>query len=375
MTILDRYLIRQFLANFIILFALIYLLATAIDVLLQLDEFIKAARAAAGDDGGPVRSVVAFVVLLVRYHGPRFFQLYAYLLGLTTVGAMGFTLAQLVRHRELVAILAAGASLFRVGWPIILTAFALNLLHLVNSNVVLPHFAPVLIRGHTDLRATEARAFEIPFTADSNGMLLQSPAFHRDTGVLERPIFLVRGEDGRTIRRINADAAEWNEARSAWMLLNGRALTPVGETGSDGNEDDRRDEVAFVVTDLSPRVLTVRRYRLFAQMLSGRQIEELIKSSSNVDKKTLARIKYSRFAVVLTNMLMLIMTLPFFLIRLPVPMLQRSVLCSGVAIAAMLGAFVGIEVDFVALGPAAGVFFPVIVLIPLALASACFIRT
>ena len=70
-------------------------------------------------------------------------------------------------------------------------------------------------------------------------------------------------------------------------------------------------------TDLTPEALVVRRYAQFAQMLSPGQIEQLLESPGAVDATALARIKYSRYSVVFTNILMLLLTIPFFLLREP----------------------------------------------------------
>ncbi len=376
---IDRYIIRRFLTNFVILFTLVYVLATSIDISLQVDEFMQAVRTITGDDAAWWDSARTFVRSVVEFHAPRIFQLYAYLLGLTGVGALGFTLAQMMRHRELVAMLASGVSLYRIAWPIILAAFSLNALHLVNSNLVLPLLASDLIRGHDELGATGGEGFKIPFTADSNGALLYSPRFDRAHEVLHELTIIERDDEGRAMRRITADSAQWNEDSQAWMLENGQAVIPAG-SADPAAEEERRDlvqsaPVASFSTDLSPRVLVVRRYAEFAQMLSPAQIEELIATSDAVDVNDLARIRYGRYSTVLTNMLMLIMALPFFLMRVPGPLMRRSMLCAGSALGAMLGAFIGMEVDFEALPPAASVFFPVIVLIPIALASVTFIKT
>jgi lipopolysaccharide export LptBFGC system permease protein LptF len=377
--LLDRHIIRRFLTNFVILFLLVYLLATSIDIILQVDEFMQAVDQSAGVDAGWFERARTLALIVVDFHGPRIFQLFAYLLGLSCVGAMGFTLAQMMRHGELVALLGAGMSLYRVAWPIIVAAFFLNGLHLINSNIVLPMFASDLIRSHGEMAPQASGAFDVPFTADRNGALLHSPKFDRHKGVLDRPTIIERGDDGKATRRITAESAVWDEDRGEWILTNGQALVPSDDRA--GEEDPaRRDLVRSTpverfATDLSPRVLVIRRYAEFAQMLSPAQIEELIATSETVDLNDLARIRYSRYAIILTNLLMLIIGLPFFLLRLPGPLLARSMLCAGASLTAMLGAFIGMEVNFDALSPAFSVFFPVVVLVPVALAAVTFIRT
>ena len=375
MFILDRYLIRRFITNFVILFVLIYLLATAIDIILQLDEFTRAAHSRAGEDASLVMFLSTFTKLTFSYHGPRFFQLYAYLAGLVAVGAMGFTVAQMQRNRELLAILASGMSLFRVAWPIVVAAFVLNLLHLVNSNIILPKLAPALVQSHGDLETEGETFFPIPLTKDGRGAILHAPAYNQDTQYLTEPTFIRRNARGTTTERITADAATWNDAVDAWELKNGKAMIRIESGNPDAPDQIITQPSDRFQTDLSPKVLVVRRYKEFAQMLSPQQIQEMIETGGAVDTRALARIKFGRYSVVISNVLMLIICLPFFLTREPGSLLKRSMMCAGVAVLAMLGTFVGMEVPFQGLSPAASVFSPVIILLPLALASLSFVKT
>jgi len=374
MTMLDRAIIRRFLINFAILFALIYLLASSIDFILQLDEFMKAVQASIGAEAGLPATLLELGRLSATFYGPRAFQAYAYFLGLVSVGAMGFTLAQMIRHRELVAILASGVSLHRVAWPMIVAAFGLNLIQLVNSNAILPRLAPQLIRDHGDLAEDSVGRFSIPLTVDSRGLRLHSPEFDRSRETLASPTFIEPDAIGRGTRRITAKSATWDEVSQAWRLDGGRMIVPTldenGEVVSIETEP-----MESVATDLSPRVLVVRRYKAFAQMLSPSQIEELMAGGAVVDAAFLARVKYARYSTVFSNMLLLIIALPFFLIRQPVNLLRRSAACAAVSLPLMLGAFVGMEVEFEALPPVVAVFLPVIVMIPLAFAGATWVRT
>jgi len=380
MSILDRYIIRRFVVNFAILFVLIYLLATSIDLILQLDEFMQIVEERHGEDVPFLIGARELGALAVDLYWPRFFQLFAYLLGLVSVGAMAFTLSQMYRHRELVAILASGMSLYRVAWPIVVAGFGLNVLHMVNSNVVLPRLAPLLIRSHSDLGRSGSETFPLPFTEDGNGALIQSPAFHRDANTLETPTILERDGDGRTTRRITADQAIWNEADRAWTLVGGQVIRrsdPV--TDADEPHDQERivrtQSIDRFETDLTPRAIIVKRYAAFAQMLSPSQIEELLESPGSVDRASLARIKFGRYSVVLTNLLMLLLTLPFFLLREPANLLRQSVWCAAVALTTMLGSFIGMEVDLAGFSPVAAVFLPVAVLVPLTLGSLVLVKT
>ena len=85
---------------------------------LQLEQYLKVAAqsVAAGDHSN---RLTAFVAMVFRYHGPRVFQFFQFMVGLLSVGAMGFTFAQMHRTRELVAIMAAGVPLRRCVWAVL----------------------------------------------------------------------------------------------------------------------------------------------------------------------------------------------------------------------------------------------------------------
>jgi lipopolysaccharide export LptBFGC system permease protein LptF len=372
--LIDRYIVRRFLANFVILLGLLFVFAISIDLLLQLDKFVEVAKATTGPDGGFVEQMSALVAIVVNFHAPRVFQFYAYMLGLLSVGAMGFTLAQMHRHRELVAVLASGVRLHRIAAPILCAALGLNLLQLANQELVLPRLAPLLIRSHGDIGQKGAEAFEVRFTSDGKGNLLQAPSFDPITDTLTLPTFLERDEAGRTVRRVTADQGTWDGSAGAWRLENGRAITPQA-SGTGTTTVLVGQPLNRYPTDLGPEVLKVRRYREYATMLSLGQIRRMLQTPGVVDADALVRFALARFATVLINMMVLAMTLPFFLLREPASLLRNSLLCAGTAIPTMLGALLGFAIQFPGIPPALSVFLPVLVLLPVCLFMVSLIKT
>jgi hypothetical protein len=94
-----------------------------------------------------------------------------------------------------------------------------------------------------------------------------------------------------------------------------------------------------------------------------------------VDNDTLARFLFGRVSTVMINMLLLVMTLPFFLLREPADLVRKSIVCSGVAIPVMLGALLGVTVELPGVPVALAVFLPGLVLIPVAMFMVGLIRT
>jgi lipopolysaccharide export LptBFGC system permease protein LptF len=241
-TIIDRHIIARFFTNFVILFVLLFVFAVAIDLILNLDKFVDAARTLAGADASALRIAIRLVGVIVNFEGPRIFQFFAYLNGLTAVGAMGFTLSQMIRHRELVAVMASGVSLYRLAMPFIIGVFTLSVLQLLNQELVLPRVAPMLLRDHGRIGEAGLETFEVAFTPDGAGNLLQAPLFDPATATLTSPTFLERDGAGRTLRRVTAARAQWSDADGGWRLSDGLAvrLRPMWSENdsNDVNETD-----------------------------------------------------------------------------------------------------------------------------------------
>ena len=138
MILLDRFVILRFLSNFLVLFGLLFMFVISIDVIVQFDEFSDTAEEIAEKEN---RSYAAVLVhAIIEFHGPRIFQLYAYMVGLVGVAAAGFTLAQMHKAKELVAIMASGTSLHRIAAAILAAQVGLVVVQLVDQELILPQF-------------------------------------------------------------------------------------------------------------------------------------------------------------------------------------------------------------------------------------------
>jgi lipopolysaccharide export system permease protein len=372
--LIDRYIFKRFAANFIILFALLFVFAAAIDLILNLDRFIDVARAQSGEDASMLQVTASFFWLMIDFELPRIFQFYAYLHGMVAVGAMAFTLAHMHRYKELVAVMASGMSLYRIALPFFIAAFFISLIQLANQELLLPRVAPLLLRGHSQIGESSVNEFEVQLTTDARGNVMQSPSFNPATNTLLSPTILERNERGLTTRRISADKAVWDQSQQAWLLTNGQAVLLPTDDVPRGRLLPR-EPIELYQTDLDPRVLTVRRHSQFAAMLSLNQISEMLDSGGVANTDALMRYGYSRFATVLMNLLVMALTLPCFLLREPSNLLRKSVLCAALAIPAMLGAAVGMMADLPGIPPAGGVFLPIVILLFVALVPWTYFKT
>ena len=222
MLLLDRWIARRFFGNFALIFSVMFLFAVSIDTILQLDAYIEMSRLAVKAGRFP-GLWAALPIAIIDYHAPRVFQFFAYMVGMCSVAAAGFTLTQMVRTREIVAMLAAGISLWRVGVSILGVAVALNLAQLVNGEVLLPRLAPLLVREHSAILQPTVQSFPVKLIEDRQRNLLLASSFDPATATARNLIVLERDERGAATRRIEAATAIWSVERGGWILQDATA--------------------------------------------------------------------------------------------------------------------------------------------------------
>ena len=381
MGLLDRWIAMRFLGNFALIFSVMFLFGVSIDTILQLDSYIDASRMAV--DAGRFSSLwTAVPVAVVDFNAPRVFQFFAYLLGLCSVAAAGFTVTQMVRTRELVAMLSAGVSLWRVGLAMVAVAVGLNLLQLINGELILPRLAPMLVRETESILQAGVRGFPVRLVQDINGTLILAQSFEPATETAQHFLVIERDERGGATRRIEARSATWNQERGGWTLVEGLASGRAAPTNSgdasranpNAARIDRSEAIDFVATDISPKSILARRFRGFAQLLSAPQIAELARDGG-LDQGVATRIVGQRFAGACVNLLMLVICLPFFLLREPQKMLRPSVVCAVVSVTGLLGSLFVMTVPLPFLPATVGVFLPVALLMPIAAGRVGSLRT
>jgi lipopolysaccharide export LptBFGC system permease protein LptF len=315
------------------------------------------------------------------------------MVGLALVGAMGFTFTQMVRHRETVAALAGGISLRRLAMPVMVVAAIMMGLKFIDQEFILsnPRIAPLLARDHGDAGNREWSASAVPPTADGSRRVFMAREFlPKQSRLLDLHVW-ERDQQGILTRHVAAAAAEWREG--AWELEGAREL-PVGlaPSGSDvtippeGVASGRVDGTAAgaavaggvrIATDLDPAALLLRRDSRVVEALSWRQIGAML-ASPKLDptmRDKLVRVKWGRISIAISTFLSLMITMPFFLVREPRNMLVQSLKCAPVGIFALLGSVFGASAPVPGLPVVLAVFLPVLVLIPITIASWTSVRT
>jgi len=384
-TILDRYIARQFFLNTLALLVRLGSFVVAVDVSLNIDRFLSAAdRLLEGESPSTLRKLVVTALLVADLWWPKLLQLFAYMVGLALVGAMGFTFTQMVRHRETVAAMAGGISLRRLARPVLVVAALMMGLKFIDQEFILsnPRIAPLLSRDHGDAGNREWSASAVPPTADASFRVFMAREFIPSESQLNDVRVWERDQNGLLTRHLVASSAVWRDG--AWELQGAREV-PVGLAPSGAETVPPPRAVGAggaggavrVQTDLDPAALLLRRDARVVESLSWRQIGSML-SSPRLDpglRDKLVRVRWSRISIALSTFLSLLITMPFFLVREPRNMLLQSLKCAPIGIIALLGSVFGASAPVPGLPVLLAVFLPVLVLIPIAIAAWSSVRT
>jgi len=378
MNTLDRYIARQYLFNALALLVILFSFVVAVDVALNLDKFLKSATDMMGPTGGgEVRRIVLATLLVFDLWWPRLLQLFTYLVGLVLVAAMGFTFTQMVRNREMVAVLAGGISLHRLMRPVLIVAAVFLVIKVIDQECVLsqPKVAALLARDTNDAGVREWKDFPVRLASDSDHRVWLARRFDPGAGEMEDVTIWVRDAGGQAQSIIHADKAQWRAG--GWDLTGSRHESTTLALSGSSAVVGRDSAPTRILTDLDPSTLKFNRYATFSQTLSWGQIGEMLGSASVKPdvRDRLQRIRWGRVSQLLSSVLSLIITMPFFLMREPRNMLLQSLKASPIGIISLMGGVLLSSVAWPGLPPGFAVFIPVLVLIPVAIAAVSWLKT
>lgn len=152
MTIIDRYLLRQFLQVFAICFCSLNGIYIIFDGFGNLDEFLRHAN-----QGGNLLAIMG------EYYSFQSIYFFDRLSSVLTMMAAMFTVTWLRRHQELTALEAAGISKWRLIAPLAVAAAVISLGSAFSREFVIPSIRDELSRTPADLRGAEAQEVEPVF--------------------------------------------------------------------------------------------------------------------------------------------------------------------------------------------------------------------
>lgn len=376
MKILDRYILRQFFINFVILTVVFLSLFLVVDLVVTLDKFLEGGQYWSDRYGG---LLPATLVVIADYYGPMLVLIYAFCSGVPVLGAMGFTLASLQRNRESTAVVASGVSLYRLAAPIVVAGILLCGAALPLQELVIPPLAEKLSRSKSDLKRPEPEGVALQLVPDESGDLLSAASFDGEHGMLRDVTIHERDSAGLLVRRISATQAYWVEARGGWELVNGMAAELSGLDMSDpGTLRTEPQVVELFETGLSPQVLTVRQQSGFYEWFLTMGDLQSLQSNPAVEpakRGELTRILWGRFSLLVVNVLVLVMGLAFFLQVDRPNLMAQAVKAAGVCLPIWGGGLLVLFTGAGGLNPVATAWLPVVIYLPVSAMLLQFVRT
>jgi lipopolysaccharide export system permease protein len=314
-TIIDRYLLRQFVQVLVICFLSIIGLYIVIDAFGHLDHFVDYA-----DKHG---SLLGTMASFYAYRSIAFFDRTS---GVLTLIAVMFTVTWIQRYHEMTALLAAGIPRLRVLRPVLVAAVGVSLVAAANRELVMPGIRQQLALDTKNLGGEQESLMQARF--DSNRILIGGERIVPATKTIVRASFVLPRQLDQFGKQLTAAEARFMPAeanRPTGYLLSGvtapKALlkqpsllveanpvviTPVG------NDWLRPDQV-FIVSALSFEFLSAgANWRDFAA--TSEMIRELRAPSTDLGNDVRVAI-HTRFMQPFLDTTLLFLGLPFVVTR------------------------------------------------------------
>jgi lipopolysaccharide export LptBFGC system permease protein LptF len=304
-SILDRYILRSFLSAYLTLLAVGIGLYVLGDALVNIDEF-------AGDRSVGTGEMLA---AMADYYGHNLPLYFSQLSGPVMAIAAAFTLGVMLRNNEQTILVSCGTPLIpRVIVPILLGSVGLVAAWVANRELLIPAWAHKMARTHDDVLGR--RVAGVDCARDDNRTILTALRQYPAAGALQRVYIVEPGPKGAARSLVVADAAEWTPERHTWKLQRGYRLAmddPLGGSGvGDGIRRETVEEYPFM---LSPQELQLRTASQWAELLSLRELGELLRSRNLPNRSLIAMSMHVRLTTPLVQWLLLLLAIPFFLSR------------------------------------------------------------
>jgi lipopolysaccharide export system permease protein len=367
LSILDRYVLRSLLVNYLIALGTMLSLYVVLDVFVNMDEFTE--------QGYPIPTVVRNVF---SYYWPNLLLYFTQLSSVITLFACLATIARMRRLNEITAVLVSGVSLYRLAAPVIVFGLATTALLIVDTEWLIPTVAHRLARDRDDVDGT--KVYEVLFVPDREGALLSAGQFHPTERDLKQLLVLTRDESGDIVQTLEADRAAWEppdptRLHGRWRLERSRQTTRVREQQArlGPHAAKRITYPAYYESELSPEAIQLRQSEGWVRFLNLSQLNELEKRGGAMLAEVI-QTKHARNTAPIVAVVMLLLGLPFFLDRSPANVLSDTGKCMVVCGLCYVAAFISQSIR-PASGSALPVWIPIFVFGTLAMILIDRIRT
>ena len=212
-TIIDRYMLRQFVQVLVICLMSLIGLYIVIDAFGHLDHFV--------DYAGKHGNLLGIMVSYYAYRAIAFFDRTS---GVLTLIAVMFTVTWIQRHHEMTALLAAGISRLRVLRPVLMAAIGVSLLAAANREFVMPNIREHLAIDSKNLGGEQASIMQSRFDSQTDILLGGEKIVPADAKDHQRRTSSCRGNSTRYGKQLTAKEAVYlpaNDDLPSGYLLSG----------------------------------------------------------------------------------------------------------------------------------------------------------
>ena len=381
MRILDRYIIKAFVFNYLLAVVVLVGMAILLDLIVNLDSFSKSASAAAAATQADHTSAASAIWNIVDYYSYQSLVMFQTVSGAIPLLAAGFTMVRMTRHRELTAMLASGVSLLRVAVPVVFVSLAFGALSWVNQEYIIsqPFIVEKLLRRHDEVNVPVNKIQPIYFVQDPrDNSLLVASDYDGDKKEMTGVLIVQRDDNGSPIGHIAADTATWeqppNDVNEAWKLHG----VIQSEDRLDADPAKRfvgKVNEQWYQTGLTPQQLDLMFRKKAVDFLSTAQVRELAANSPPANQPLLYKVMDLRVTQLLMNIIMLLIGIPFLLTREPDRLVKSMFYCTVVSGIVFVATFVMFQMAGTKLDPLLAAWLPVLIFGPLAVMLLGTIKT
>lgn len=376
MKIIDRYILKGFAFSFAVVFLSMISLTIVVDMVINLDEFMKIRQL---EDG----TALTMAARIVKYYTFRSFEYFQWLSGAVTLIAAAFAIARLNKSNELIALKSSGVSIFRVMWPIIMCGIAIALMHIINQQFILPQMIDELTGKRSGIRKGE---IEVPYVADDNAALVYAPRYRpseetmyadirteaRSGRIIRKPVRITQRNpsSGEVLAFIEADAARYDSRRGGWLLEAGvRFEVPkIGDAVPDGPPTG--EAVDFYATNVTPQFLERHSGADAYNYMSYRSLDRLLRYRAAINADVVAVTMHKHFARPVLNVILLLLGLPLVVGREGKNYMVSIMLCMGIFVGVLAMDYISTEFGMSGhVSPIVSAWLPVLLLAPPAVIS------
>jgi len=384
MKTLDRYILQTFLVSLAIVLVAMMGLTLLLDLFFNVNDFLKLSTQTQEMGFGTLLGNV------VNYYFYKAFDYFQLLAAPALLVAAAASLVRFNRSRELTGLKAAGISLYRVMWPMILVGLMVDGLYLVNQELIIPDIAAQLSRDADDLIVQ--KEFSVDFLRDEHNNIIYSPIYDPEKQEMQAEVKKFDGDAVEFLARvriflrdstfaargtIEAERATW-DGQGCWRLTQGFRLPPLKEadllerlpTAPEG------EPVDVYYTKVGPKEIQRHRASDFHRYLSYRELRDLSQDPMRGNRRQLQVAMHQHVTSPILNILLLLLGLPFVAGRE-----DRNYFASvGIAMGLIVGVFV---ITFTAtafgntghISPLLAAWIPVFVVLPASILSMESLRT